>query len=159
MELTPYRDATERAMTRASFSDAATEHIGLEVWRVILHDLGTRQYDPEDWSCGDCCPSWHGWQCGACGTEVPQKWTLRDHFGMCEQCRANSSEPDGTCEVCDQFWILECICLILKAHVQTYGETTYGPRAEKIGDTVWVLELCAPLLHEALPTKRCVYRP
>ena len=132
MELTPYRDATERTMTRASFSDAATEHIGLEAWMVILHDLSTHQYDPEDWSCGDCCPSWHGWQCGACGTEVPQKWTLRGHFGMCGQgcgcCRANSSEPDGTCEVCDQLWLLKCTYHILKSHADIL-RAKYVPRA------------------------------
>ena len=130
MELTPYRDATERTMTRASFSDAATEHIGLEVRIVILHDLSTIQ------KIGLVETAVHRGMGGSVALAELRYFRNEhcgSHFGMCGQgcgcCRVNSTEPGGTCEVCDQLWLLKCTCQILKAHVQTYGETTYGPRA------------------------------
>ena len=80
-------------------------------WPFIFPFVGAHILAQEDWHCSQCKPRWHNWYCRHCGESVPPAWTPHKHFGSCGQscscCRFEHWEALGSCEECEDLWILK----------------------------------------------------
>ena len=80
-------------------------------WPLIFRFVGAHILQQEDWPCSQCKPSWHSWYCQRCRMCVPPAWTCQKHFGSCGQscscCRFEHWEALGSCEECEDLWVLK----------------------------------------------------
>ena len=80
-------------------------------WPLIFRFVGAHILQQEDWPCSQCKPSWHSWYCQRCRMCVPPAWTCQKHFGSCGQscscCRFERWEALGSCEECEDLWVLK----------------------------------------------------